>query len=93
MFLDSGFDLLTRAFFWPVVQEKPRKGKKCLGLDSGCRKIPDLGPDPARSLLPTQAFLTRIPAPIFFSTRASSDAQARMLTSIIFNDSSLKNFS
>jgi len=31
-----GFDLLTWAGSW--AQEKPRKVKKCLGLDSGYRK-------------------------------------------------------
>jgi len=33
------------------AQEKPRKVKKCLGLDSGYRKNPGLGPDPGRSLV------------------------------------------
>jgi len=35
----------------PVVQENPRKVKECLGLNSVFRKMPGLGPGPARSLV------------------------------------------
>jgi len=57
LFLDSGVYFLTWAGPWACsprktqAQEKPRKVKKCLDLNSGYRKNPGLGPDPARSLM------------------------------------------
>jgi len=50
LLLDSGFDLLTWTGPWACSPGKTQEGKKCLGLDSGYRKNPGLGPDPARSL-------------------------------------------
>jgi len=55
--MDSGFDLLPWARSWACSPGKTQKGQKCLGLDSGYRKNPGLGPDPqskgskARSLI------------------------------------------
>jgi len=34
----------------PKPREKPSKVKRFLGLNSGYRKNPDIGPDPTRSL-------------------------------------------
>jgi len=85
LFLDFGLDFLTGLDPGPVSRKNPgpgktRKFKKCLDLDSGYRKIPGLGPGPARSLVFNRQ-LKSYTNSCFFTTGNSKPYPSKILKS------------